>query len=202
MNVLLADRPGDHLHRAGAVVTPGPRPDFVHAAIPGWKQRRVPRKEPFGGERLVVVARGVEHHFDYAFDITVRGLECADIHAEPPGNRGPHLFGVQLFPLDLAALEHIGGQGLQHGFLPEGEAEGFHMAHQPALLVAGRGDRFGKLLAATGKSGPILKLMGVHSTHLLRRLYLLFDAWASIRRVWCVEYGVYSTQPQFSEPDA
>jgi len=79
----------------------------------------MPRKEPFDSERQVIVARGVEHHFNDAFDMAVCRLECANIHAEAPGNRGSDLFRVQLFPLDLAALEHIGGQGLQHGFLVE-----------------------------------------------------------------------------------
>src|SRR5579864_244225 len=112
MDALFAGRAGDNLHRAGAVVTPGPYPDLRHATAPGGKQRSMPRKEPRGCKRLVIVARGVEHHFDDAFDMAVCGLESAYIHAEAPGNRGSDLFRIQLFPLDLAALEHIGSQGL------------------------------------------------------------------------------------------
>ena len=80
---------------------------------PVGKQRRMPREQPLGGERLVVVARGVEHHFDDAFDVAVGGLERADIHAEAAGDRGADLFGVEFLAFDFAALEDIGGQGLQ-----------------------------------------------------------------------------------------
>src|SRR5262252_10737881 len=107
MNALLADRAGDDIHRAGAVVAPSPCPDLGHAAVPSGKQGRMPRKKPFGGEWLVIVARGVEHHFNDALDVAICGLKCADIHAKAAGNRGPDLFSVQLLSLDLAALEHV-----------------------------------------------------------------------------------------------
>lgn len=81
MDSFLAERAGNDLHRTGTVVTPGPDPDFAHAAAPGGKQRRVPRKEPFGGEWLVIVAGGVEHHFDDAIDVAVCGLDCANVYA-------------------------------------------------------------------------------------------------------------------------
>jgi len=72
----------------------------------------------------------------------VRLLESADVHAESARNRGSHLFSVKLFPLDLAALQHIGGQGLQNGFLAQLESEGFHMANQPALAMTDIGETF------------------------------------------------------------
>ena len=74
------------------------------------------------------MARGVEHHFNDAFDLAVCGLKCADIQAEAACNRGSDLFSVQPFPLYLAAFEHVGCQGLQYGFLTEIEAKGFHVA--------------------------------------------------------------------------
>ena len=85
------------------------------------------------------MARGVEHHFNDAFDIAVGGLEGADINAETAGDRGADLLGVQLFAFDLAALENIGSQGFQDGFLPEVESESLHVPDQPALLVADGG---------------------------------------------------------------
>jgi len=170
MHALFAGRAGDNLHRASAIVAPSRCPDLAHAAPPGGKQRRMPRKEPFSVERLVVVARGVEHHFHDAFDVAVGGFERANIHAEASGKRGPDLFRVQLLPFDFTALEHVRGQRLQLGFLAEVEAEGFHMADQPALLVTDCGERFGKAIAAPMKLRPVLKLMDVQSTHYLRRL--------------------------------
>ena len=120
MDALLADRAGHNLHRAGAVVTPGPYPDFASCRCARSETGTHATKEPFGGERLLIVARRVEHHFNDALDIAVCGLECADIHSKTAGNRGPDLFSVQLLPLDLAAFEHVGRQGLQYR-LPGGD---------------------------------------------------------------------------------
>src|SRR2546425_3127628 len=147
MNLLFAGRAGDNLHRACGVVAPGPCPDLAHATAPSWKQGRMPRKEPFEGERLVIVASSVEHHFNDAVDIAVCGLECADIHTEAARNRGPNLFSIQLLSLDFAAFEYVGGQGLQYGFLAQVETKSLHVADQSALPVADGPKRFGEVLA-------------------------------------------------------
>ena len=57
----------------------------------------MPRKEPFGGERLVIVACGVEHHFNAAWPIqkmkfkpprTARGELVSTVwQAGPPSGR-------------------------------------------------------------------------------------------------------------------
>ena len=47
-------------------------------------------------ERLVVVARRVEHHLDHAFDMPVCGFKGAGVHAEAPGDRGADLRGIEL----------------------------------------------------------------------------------------------------------
>ena len=77
----------------------------------------MPCEQPLGGERLVVMARGVEHHLDDALDVAVCRLEGADVHAEAAGDGGADLFGVELFAFDLAALENVGGERLQDGLL-------------------------------------------------------------------------------------
>src|ERR1700735_282182 len=71
-----------------------------------------------------------------AFVVAVRGLEPSYIHAKATGNRRPDLCGIELLAFDLAALEHVGGQRLQHGFLAEVEPEGFHVADQLRVPVA------------------------------------------------------------------
>jgi len=130
----------------------------------------MPRKEPFVGERLVVVARSIEHHFNDALDISVCGLECTDIDAEAAGNRGSDLFSVELLPLDFTAIENVGREGLQDGLLAEVESEGFHVADKPALPVPDGGQRFGEVFPVPGEPGPTLKVVDIHSTRLLRRL--------------------------------
>src|ERR1700676_1139818 len=128
MDVLFPDRARDNFHRAGAVFTPSAYRDFVHAAATERKQECVPRKKPFCGKWLIVVARSIEHHFNDSLDVAIGGLECADVDAEPACNRRSDLLGVQLLPLDLAALEDVAGEGFEHGLLLEIEAEGFQVA--------------------------------------------------------------------------
>ena len=45
------------------------------------------------------------------------------------------LLGVQFLALDVAAFEHVLGQGLENSFLAEIEAESLHAADEAALLV-------------------------------------------------------------------
>src|SRR6266508_3740823 len=78
MNALLADRSRNNLHRTRPVVAPSADRDFRQAAAACWKQRCVPREEPFRCQRLIVAAGGVEHHFDKPLDVAVSGLWRAD----------------------------------------------------------------------------------------------------------------------------
>ena len=73
----------------------------------------------------------------------VCGLQGTDIYAEPAGDRRAHLLCFELFPLDLAALEDVFGEGPQNRLLLELEAQGFHAADQPALPVAHGCQRLG-----------------------------------------------------------
>jgi hypothetical protein len=126
----VAYRAGNDLHRSRAVVTPGSNFYLVHAAAPGGKKGGVPREQPFGGKRLVIVARRVEHHFDDAFDVAVSRLECTDVHPQAARYRGPHLFCVKLLALNLTAFDDVGRKLLQHCFLAKIEAQSSHVADQ------------------------------------------------------------------------
>src|ERR1700736_5171703 len=92
------------------------------------------------------MARSVEHHFDDAFHVAVRGFQGADIHAQSPSYRGPDLFRVQFLPFDLAALEDIRRECLQDGFPLQVESQSLHMADQAALAMTNRGQRLGKFI--------------------------------------------------------
>lgn len=112
----------------------------------------------------------IEHHLDNTLDMTVCGLQSAEVHPEAPGDRRADLLGVELLAFDLAALENIGGQGLKDSFLLEPESQGFHMTDQPALPVTRGGERLGKLLRVPVKPRPVLQFMDIQCPHLMRRL--------------------------------
>jgi hypothetical protein len=95
----------------------------------------MPGEQPLGGERLVVVPRGVQHHFNDAFDVAVRCLNTPDIHTEAARDGGSYVAGVQLFALDFAALDDVFGERLKDGLLSKLEAQRFHVAEQTALLM-------------------------------------------------------------------
>jgi hypothetical protein len=68
---------------------------------------------------------------------------CHDIHAKPPGDRGPDLSGVEFLALYFTALEDIFCERLKDRLLAEVKSESFHVADQPALLVSDRSERLG-----------------------------------------------------------
>ena len=87
MNLFFSDGTGDDFHRTRAVVAPCPCFDFGHAAASCRKQGCMPSEEPFVGEGLVVMAGGVEHHLDNAFDVAIGWGDRPDLDAEPSRNR-------------------------------------------------------------------------------------------------------------------
>ena len=67
----------------------------------------------------------------------------SDIHAKPPGDRGPDLSGVEFLALYFTALEDIFCERLKDRLLAEVKSESFHVADQPSLLVSDRSERLG-----------------------------------------------------------
>jgi hypothetical protein len=116
----------------------------------------MPPEQPFGGERLAVVARGVYHHFDDAFDVAVPGLEGADVYAQAPGYRRADLLGIELLPFDFAALENIRGKRLQDSFLLEIKSQRFHVPDQAALPVTDGGKGLGEVCPRSSGTGANL----------------------------------------------
>jgi hypothetical protein len=71
MDVLAAKGTGDDLHRSRLFVAPRADDNFSHAASPRREERRVPAEQPVLGKLFFVLLRGIEHHFNDAFDIAV-----------------------------------------------------------------------------------------------------------------------------------
>ena len=141
----------------------------------------MPAKQPLLGERRLKVLGGVEHHLDHAFDISVGRRECADVHAEPPRDRGSDLFAVELFALDFARFQNFFGQGLQHGFGAELESEALHAPDEAALVMAYRREGCGECLMVPPKIRPMGEFVDIdrHAPHLMRRKWRIFSAKAS-----------------------
>lgn len=121
----------------------------------------MPRKQPLLRERLVIVTRGVEHHFNNAFDLAVHCVNAADVHTEAARDRRTHLDRLELFALDLAALDDVFGKGLEHGLLLKGEPQSFHVASQTALPMADGSERVGQPFPVPVELGPIRQFMNM-----------------------------------------
>src|SRR3546814_5440561 len=80
MDALAANRPRHNLHRASFGGAPCAHGDAAHAAASGGEQRRVPAEQPFGGQGLRIVLRGIEHHFDNALDVAIRLNQRSEEH--------------------------------------------------------------------------------------------------------------------------
>src|SRR3546814_17259730 len=99
----------------------------------------------FGGQRLCIVLRGVEHHLHDAFDVAVGFDQAAEVHAETAGDGGAHQLPVEHPALDLAGFDNVLGLGLTPGLLTQREADRFHSTDTPALPVTPRCERLGAL---------------------------------------------------------
>ena len=104
MHALAPRRAGDHLHRAGGIVTPAAHIDSDQARVAGGDECCVPPEQSIPGDRGLAVGGGVEHHFDHALDMTVHRGQGTDVDAESARDRGTHRLDVELFALDLAAM--------------------------------------------------------------------------------------------------
>ena len=116
------------------------------------------------------MSRGVQHHFNDAFDVPIRRVNAAGIHAEAARNRGANLAGIQSLALDFAALDDVFRKRLKDRLLLKGEPKGLHVTDQPPLVMADRSQRFGQLLLIPTELGPIRELMYVPavSPHTMR----------------------------------
>src|SRR5437773_9203829 len=130
----------------------------------------MPPEQPVGSEWLLVVPGGVEHHLDDALHLAIRWLDAAGVDAQAAGDRGAHVAGVQSLAFDVAALDDILREGLEHSLLLKGESQSLHAAQQPALFVTDRCKRVGQALLIPGKLRPAAELVNVSrfAPHLLR----------------------------------
>ena len=142
----------------------------------------MPAEQPFLGERRRKVLGRVEHHFDDAFDVAIRGGEGPDIHAEAAGDGGSHLILVEQLAFDFAGFQDIFGKGLEDGFSAEVEAERVHPAKQKALAMTDGWEAIGKRVSAPFQTRPAFDLMDVlrHSPHSLRGIWALCAAGARL----------------------
>ena len=132
----------------------------------------MPAEQPVFGECFLVLLRGVEHHLDHAFYVTVGGRQCRRFHSKAVRDRGPHLILVEDFALDLAGLEDVFCQGLKDGLFPQWKTECLHAADQPSLAVPDGRKLPGEPRLIPFEFGPISQFIDVfdHSPHLLRRI--------------------------------
>lgn len=130
----------------------------------------MPVEQTLAGQGLLVALGGVQHHLDHALDVAVGRRQSSDVYAQATGDGGADLVLVQDFAFDLAGLEHVLGQCLQHGLGPQVEPHALHAAEQAALAVANGRKLIGESSHLPVESGPSLKIVDVfdHSPHSLR----------------------------------
>lgn len=126
VDALAPERTGNDLHGSVAVVTPIAHAHLSNTAEATRKQRTVPTEQPVGRERGVVVACRVEHHLDDAFNPTIRRHNRTRVDAQTTGDRGTDLSSVESLALDIATLDDVFSECLEHRLLLKREAEGLH----------------------------------------------------------------------------
>ena len=169
---LLADRSRDDLHRARAVVPPGPDPDPVHAAAPGREQGGVPAEQAFLRQRV----RRSSGWRRASSRRRLRRRRSAGVSApiSSPRRRAREertWSTVEDLALDLARFQDVLGQGVEDGLFAEPEAQALHPADQPCPAGDAPPRVWPKALVIPPEVWPIISFMDVHcySPHFLRR---------------------------------
>ena len=172
MDLLLADRTRDDLHRAVAVIAPPADRYAPHAAAPCREQAGVPAEQPLFRQLLVIVPRCVEHHLDDAFHVTVGRRKAADIQAQAARDRGTDGRRIKVLSFYSARFDDIFSKRPQHRLFLQTEPQRLHLAQQAALPVAHLRQQAGKRLAVPVKFRPIGLFVDVHahSPQIMRRL--------------------------------
>ncbi|MDR6954772.1 hypothetical protein J2X65_004148 [Ancylobacter sp. 3268] len=118
----------------------------------------MPAEQPLRGQWLLIVLRGIEHHFHDAFDMAIGGDQAGNIHAEAAGDRGTDLFPVKHLAFDLAGLQNVFGQHMDD-FLAKREAKCLHAADQPPLSMSHGREALDELLIAPVQIRPVSQTM-------------------------------------------
>jgi hypothetical protein len=56
-----------------------------------------------------------QHHLHHALDVAVGRFQATDVYAQPPGDGGANLFGIQPLAFNLAGPDDVLGESLQLG---------------------------------------------------------------------------------------
>jgi len=161
MNVLSSEWPRDDLHVPRFLRPPCPNGDWSHPAPTCGKEGCMPGKQPLFSQRLRVLLGCIQHHFHNTFHVSIRRSCAGKIHAEPPGNRGSHQFGIQSLPFDGARLHHIAGQSAEARLRAEPKSKTLHPAQKPPLSVADMRQQRGQLGVIPSQGWPVLAFMDI-----------------------------------------
>ena len=118
----------------------------------------MPAKQALGGQGLVKVAGGVQHHVHHAVHMPVAGCQGSNIEPQLAGHGGAH--GVQVQPL---AFNGAGGddflrQHLQGGLVPLRQPQRCHAPGQHALCAVHLRQRRGQGCGIKSQVRPIGQL--------------------------------------------
>lgn len=147
----------------------------------------MPPKQAFSRQSPVILAPSVKHHFDGAFNVPVRGLPGADIHAETPRDVGTYLSRVEPLSFNFTALLNVVGERFRCGLLLEVEAQLFHVPDGAALAVTHGGEGTGDCFGASAEPRPVLQFVDIHTQHQSRvrpHLSAFYERAAACLRPW------------------
>ena len=101
----------------------------------------------------------------YALYALVSGGNGYAAGAELPSNGGVDTGRVEDFTLDGAGLDHVVGESLEGGLLPDVEFQGLHAAQEVLLEVADPAELGGESAVIPGEGWPVRLLVQVLGLH-------------------------------------
>ena len=101
----------------------------------------------------------------YALYAILTGGDAFVADAEVPGDGGTDTGRVEDLPLDFAGLDHVGGQSLQEGLLPEFDSQRLHAAQEVSLEAFDPAELGGESAVVPGEGRPFRLLVQVSGLH-------------------------------------
>ncbi len=93
----------------------------------------MPAEQPLPSNRGCEVGRGIQHHLDHTFDVTIDRSQDTDVHAQSTRDARTHQFDIELLALDLAGLDYVFGECGEARLVAQRHAHIRQAPHQESL---------------------------------------------------------------------
>ncbi len=111
VNLEAAYWPRHNLHRSLTVAAPCAYPRVFASPSDFGKEISMPGKEALPGQCLIELLGSIEHHLNYAIDISIFVIfQSTNVQSQPTSQGGSDIFGIKHYSFNCAGFERFFGK--------------------------------------------------------------------------------------------